>query len=56
MYTFPDESTATLVGLNNSALVGDPMSPLYPGVPFPAIVVMVPLEIFRTRWFTESQT
>src|SRR5580658_6517374 len=56
---FPDESSATPEGPLSSASVAVPVTPFatspeYPAVPLPAIVLMVPPEISRMRWFTES--
>ena len=45
------ESTATPRGQFNWALVAGPLSPLKPGVPFPATVVITPFETLRMRWF-----
>jgi hypothetical protein len=49
MYRLPAESTATPPGLANWALVAGPLSPLKPGIPSPATVVITPFEILRTR-------
>src|ERR1035437_9546732 len=49
MYRLPAESTATPWGLSNWALVAGPLSPLKPDVPFPATVVITPLETSRMR-------
>src|SRR6516165_9706379 len=54
MYRLPAESTATLSGLDNLALIAGPLSPLKPAVPFPATVVMTPFETLRTRLLPES--
>ena len=51
MYTLPAESTAMPDGKNNWMLVAGPLSPLNPRVPFPAKVVIIPPENFRTRLF-----
>src|ERR1035441_5252895 len=37
-------------GLITWALVAGPLSPLNPGVPFPAMVVITPLETLRILW------
>src|SRR5580700_10030726 len=44
IYRFPAESTATLSGALSCALVAGPLSALNPDCPFPAIVVITPLE------------
>ena len=44
----PKESAATPEGLNNSTLAAGP-SPLKPASPFPATVVITPLETLRIR-------
>ncbi len=51
MYTLPDVSNATPKGWFNVADVANPVSPLKPEVPVPAIVVMIPVDtvILRTR-------
>ena len=53
-YTAPATSTATPKGLSISALAARPLSPLKPGVPFPATVVITPLETLRMRLFSVS--
>ena len=42
MYIFPDASTATPTGKYRPADVASPPSPVYPLVPSPATVVMIP--------------
>ena len=42
------------MGRYNWALVAGPLSPLEPGVPFPATVAMTPFETLRMRWLLES--
>jgi len=54
MYRFPAASTATATGELSVALVAALPSPEYPGVPFPATVLMLPPETLRTRWFAVS--
>ena len=49
MYTLPEESTATPVGLFSSAEIAALPSPANPAVPLPAKVVIVPPETTRTR-------
>ncbi len=43
-YTFPEESNVIPVGPFNVALVASPPSPLYPAVPVPAIVLIMPAD------------
>ncbi len=43
MYTLPEPSTATLEGLQSSALVASPPSPEKPLVPLPAMVPILPV-------------
>src|SRR5437764_638988 len=55
MYTLPAASTATSLGILNSAEVAGPPSPLNPSLPLPAIVVMVPaVSTLRIRRFPAS--
>ena len=51
MYILPDLSIATPAGSFSVALVARMLSPLYPAVPFPAIVVIIPVHtvIIRRR-------
>src|SRR5580658_4888265 len=49
LYRLPAESTATLEGPDNCALVAGPLSPLKPCLPFPATVVITPFETLRMR-------
>src|ERR1035438_1763192 len=50
IYTFPAESTATLLGTLRTAAEPGPLSPPNPVWPFPATVVMVPDGVtLRTR-------
>jgi hypothetical protein len=53
MYKFPFWSTVKLSGWLNSAAVARPPSPVSPGVPLPATVVMIPVarSTHRTRLF-----
>lgn len=53
-YRLPAESMATPSGAFNWALVAGALSPLKPGAPFPATVVIVPLETLRMRWLAVS--
>ena len=53
--TRPSPSTATALGACSSALVATAPSPENPGVPVPAILVMLPSVSTRiTRWFSVS--
>src|SRR5437870_2533722 len=56
MYRLPEESTDTLEGPFNEALVAAPPSPEKPTVPLPATVVMVPLDTLRIRLLAGSAT
>ena len=51
MYTLPDESTDTPLGLFNNALVVAPPSPLLPTLPVPAIVVMIPVDTVTYEYY-----
>src|ERR1035441_7464316 len=37
------------------SVVAGPLSPLKPAIPFPATVVITPLETLRTRWLNPSE-
>ena len=53
-YTLPPDTTMPLVAFICAAVSGPP-SPLYPEVPVPAIVVMMPDgSILRIRWLPSS--
>src|ERR1039457_3665409 len=54
IYKSPAVSTATPKGLFSWALVAGPLSPPKLIVPFPATVVITPLETLRTRAFALS--
>src|ERR1035438_3963196 len=54
MYRLPAASKAMPEGLYSPALVAGPVSPLKPPVPFPATVVITPLETLRMRLLPES--
>ena len=49
MYKFPEESTATSCGLDNSAEVAGPPSPLKLLEPTPATVEMIPVDTVTLR-------
>src|SRR5882672_10232637 len=48
-YRFPTESTAIAMGPLSCTFVAGPPSPAEPVVPFPASVVIAPLETLRVR-------
>ena len=54
MYRVPPGSLAMAYGPSSWALVAAPLSPLYPGVPLPATVVMTPFVTLRTRLLPKS--
>ncbi len=47
--TVPDESRLTPIGAFNAAVVASPLSPLYPPLPVPAIVLIIPVAIVTLR-------
>ena len=53
MYSVPSGATATPWGLESMAEVAGPPSPLNPGVPVPATVVMMPLASTRRTRSTD---
>ena len=50
MYSLPVKSTVIALAEASAALLAVPLSPLKPQVPFPAMVVMMPLDTLRMRF------